>query len=123
MAVINLCGTSHTYCDGECDSVQLQLPQVAAEHGAYEADQKHHQLGQELGRDRKQGVADECQPSQSKERGALPGALPPTPSTPARSKETACSELHQLSQANVRFLVGFLQNLKVHLQLPSESRF
>lgn len=78
MAFINntdMSEQSHTYCDCKCDGIQFQLPQVAAEHGAYETDQKHHQLGQELERDRKQKVTYECQPSQ-RERSAIPGATP-----------------------------------------------
>lgn len=67
---------SHTYCNCKRDSIQFQLPQVATEHGAYETDQKNHQLGQELERDKKQKITYECQPSQ-KEGNAIPGVPPP----------------------------------------------
>lgn len=74
---------SHTYCDGESDSIQFQLSQVATEHGAYETDQKHHQLGQELKETENKKL--HINANHHRRRGAVPGRAPQY--TPVRRKE------------------------------------
>lgn len=111
MAFINntdMSGQSHTYCDCKCDGVQLQLPQVAAEHGADETDQKHHQLGQELERDRKQKVTYDRQPSQ-RERSAIRGT--PTPGNQLIRSEAPGSGSTASSRREGAGPGGLLQNI------------
>lgn len=87
----------HTYRNGQGDGVQLQLAQVATEHGADETDQEYHQLGQELGRERtRRGKPPPHSPGQAQR--------PPQP-TLGGSKEAQVSGSHcQLPRADVQFL-------------------
>ena len=74
-------GQPCTYSNCQCDSVQLQLPQVPTEHRAHKTDEEHHQLGQELGRDRKHEAAGEGRHGSGRKAAGGGGSqvTPPSP--------------------------------------------